>query len=102
MESDMVKTVGIDGIISGVAKCYGVTTREILGESRIKSLVEPRKIASYLIKKHTFLTYEDIGSYMNRTHATIIYHCKEIEREINDSPQMAETLASVERHIFGK
>ena len=61
-------------IIAQVASYTGVTVQDIQGQSRKRKIVYPRHMVCYLAKKHTNLSYPQIGKLLGgRDHSTVIH-----------------------------
>ena len=55
-----------------------VTNIDILNEkSRHRDVVDARKMYGYIAKNYTLLTYQAIGDYIGKDHATIMHYNKE-------------------------
>jgi len=55
-----------------------VTNIDILKEkSRHRDVVDARKMFGHIAKNHTLLTYQAIGDYIRKNHATIMHYNKE-------------------------
>jgi len=91
-----------EAIESAVCECFGVTPGNLRSSARTRSCSEPRKVAAYLMKMHTILSYQEIGEFFGRTdHSTAHYwvqYCKkEIER---GSLFMIDIVNQVNESIF--
>lgn len=58
------------------AKNY--TIKDIIGKKRNRQLVYLRQIYCMLARKYTKLISEEIGSYINRDHATVLYSIQQV------------------------
>ncbi len=68
-------------IISIVCDYYGIKSKDLLGDSRVKKVSRARATAAYLARKHTSMTLKDIGEMLDRKHSTIIYLIKAVEKD---------------------
>lgn len=82
-----------DNIISTVADVYGVTKRDILGNSRKQPIAEARQLAMYLYWKEKY-TSVAIAKMFGREHATILHNIKRIKELIE--------IDAVTRKMFNK
>ena len=58
---------------------FNLTTTKLKSSSRKRELSEKRMMLSYFLRNKIGLTYQDIGSLLNRHHSSIIFHVKSIE-----------------------
>lgn len=74
-------TITIDDIKTTICEYYGITKEQLVGNSKVSTIVTPRFIAIYLCRSMLNLTFEDIGKeFGNRDHSTIMNACLKIER----------------------
>ena len=75
----------VDRIINAVCEVTDVSREQFLSSSRLRKLVIPRQIASYLIDKYTSNSLTAIGRIISsgkpKNHATIIYSIKQVEND---------------------
>jgi chromosomal replication initiation ATPase DnaA len=70
-------------IVDAVCEYFGVTPRNLRGPARTRSCSEPRKVAAYLIRERTVLSYQEIAALFGRTdHTTAIYWVRYCDKEI--------------------
>jgi len=76
-----------------VAEHYNLTIAQLKTRSRLRDVVVPRQLAMFLVRETLGgeVSYDVIGAYFNRDHATAIYAC----RTIKDLIQTDKTIASV-------
>lgn len=75
-------------IVRRVANAFGVSEKELLGPSRLRTVLFPRQIAMYLTRELTTLSLPRIGSvFANRDHTTVLHACRKVEEALagNDS-----------------
>ena len=73
----------LDKIIAEVARFYEVTSEDIIGPKRNAKIALARKVAMYLIREITELSFPLIGEkFSGRNHTTVMYSCREIEGDI--------------------
>jgi chromosomal replication initiator protein len=72
-------------IIQTVSNYYNVSVKEILGESRKRTITTPRHVAMYLAKTLTNASYPTLGErFGGRDHTTVLSACQKIERVRRD------------------
>ncbi len=73
----------LDKIVNEVSRFYGVTVDDILGSKRTSKISQARKIAMYVIREATELSYPLIGEkFGGRNHTTVMYSIRDVEAEI--------------------
>jgi chromosomal replication initiator protein len=84
-------------IISSVADFFEVDKKEITSRSRKKKLIKPRQVAIYLMRKHTKMSFPEIGQTIGgRDHSTVIYACEKIEKEIKENNILQDHLKFIQ------
>ena len=87
-------------IIAAVIATFGISEMDLLGKKRSRTIVKPRHICMWLIRKHTSLSFPDIGKiFSNRDHANVQYACNKINNGLKSDPDLKTTIALVERNI---
>lgn len=92
--------IGLDEINAAVAEAFGVSVGDILGADRTREVANPRQCAFFLARKHTKLSYPQIGRGYGRDHTTVLHGVKrwpEKERQSHDARKRrnhAETILS--------
>lgn len=90
-------------IIHKVCKYYGVSKEELIGMSRCRQIVYPRRIAMYLIRKMIGTSFVNIGTVFNRDHGTVLYAVNMIEKELDKDTvfkaSIQDIVSSVEQRI---
>lgn len=65
---------GVDEIIRVVAADFSITYSNILSDSRKREYVDARKLLTYVLRNHYYLSYQKIGSVLGgKNHATAIH-----------------------------
>ena len=82
-----------DKIMEKVSTIYKVTKEELIGKSRVKSLVVPRQIAMYLCSKLTDMNSGMIGTtFGNKDRSSVIHNIKKIEEDILTDENLNTTI----------
>ena len=88
-------------IIKVVAKHYDLKISEIKSKSNSQQVVFPRKVAMFLLRKLSELSYPEIGKLFNdKHHSTVMYAVKDIEERRAKDTNLDRVLAGLE-HQFG-
>lgn len=83
LPKDGVVKITPDKIMDKVSTFYDVTKDELIGKSRIKSLVTPRQVAMYLCSKLTDMNPRMIGNtFGNKDRTTVLHSVSKIEKDL--------------------
>ena len=87
-------------IFDAVATTFGITCADLRSKRRTRNLVRPRHICMWLIRKHTSLSFPDIGKqFGGRDHASVQYACNKIANGLKKDPDLKTTIALIERNL---
>lgn len=82
-----------DKIMEKVSTLYKVTKDELIGKSRVKSLVVPRQVAMYLCSKLTDMNPGMIGrTFGNKDRSSVIHNIKKIEEDLLTDENLNTTI----------
>ena len=85
-----------DQILNAVATHYRVHVAELIGPKRDKTIARPRQIAMYIMREETQVSLPEIGRVLGgRDHTTIMYGCDKISKELEQSTELQQEIASV-------
>lgn len=94
--------VKADDIIKQTAQYYGISIDDLLSSSRLRSLVRPRQMAMFLMKKMTSLSYPAIShKFRKKNHTTVLHAIKVIQQRREDDMSIRndmERLMEILRH----
>jgi len=84
LEDHFIRTahiVRLSDIESVVATCFGLTPADLHTSRKTRSIALARNIAMYLARKHTSMSFPEIGRFMGKkNHSTVILACRKIQR----------------------
>ncbi len=92
---DENKPITIEIIQKAVCDALGIKLQDIKSKKRTKEISNARKIAMYIAKKLTSMSLTEIGNAFGKDHATVIYACKQIEKD----PSTAGLIDSIIRKL---
>ncbi len=76
-----------------VSKYFNIKFSDLKGKKKSNSIVLPRQIAMYLMRKLTKLSFPEIGQYFGgRDHSTVIYSIKKIETLIKEDKKTKDAV----------
>lgn len=67
-------------IIKEVCDLTGLTRNQMIGPSRLKRIVWPRRVAMWRMRTELGMTMEMIGEVMNRDHTTVVTALQNVKR----------------------
>ena len=92
-----------ENILSYVSRYYQLEESVVTGQQRVRSAVEARQIAMYLIRVMTNLSQDNIGQlFDNRDHSTVIHSIKQVEQKMKKNPAFAEMVKELKTNITSK
>jgi len=91
--------ISIEKIISEVARSYNVSENDILSNRRTANLVLARKVAMYIAKEITGLSYKAIGVKFGKDHTTVLYSVQKTEEYIKDKPYEKELIEDIIKNL---
>ena len=95
-------TISPDTILETVADAFGVSSAEILGNSRRGHVTVPRHLAMFLAVALTDLNKSAVARYFRRNdHSTVINAEKNVKRRIDRDPEFARAVADLRNVLAG-
>jgi chromosomal replication initiator protein len=100
MVKEIYKRITPDIILERVGAYFGFGKDDLKKKKRNKTLVLPRQISMYLIRRLTDLSLPEIGGVFGaKHHTTVLYACKKIDRELNKDEKLKLTIDSIAQEI---
>ncbi len=87
--------ITVDRILNTVSKKYGIPTEDIKAKKRSASIVNARHICIYLIRRLTDISFNSIGDFFSRDHATIISAYKKVESLMETNQKFAREIGEL-------
>ena len=69
-------------IIAECAEEFGITVKDILGNSRVNHIVMARRKAAWIFYQRGTMSYPQIGRLLNKDHSTIIHAVKKYQQSL--------------------
>ena len=66
-----------------MADYYNLPTDLLYGKSRKREISDARQLVMYLAKKEAQMSSTSIGAKLDRTHATVLHACIQIEQRMS-------------------
>jgi chromosomal replication initiator protein len=91
------RSLGLDGIDQTVATYFGLTPADLHTSRKTRTIALARGIAMYLARKHTDMSFPEIGRFMgNKNHSTVILATRKIDQLVRgDEMVMRQTPAGL-------
>lgn len=94
------RQINFEIITQEVASHFGIETDQIFTKSRKREISDARQMVMYLAKKHTKMPLTAIGTRLSRTHATVLYACKNIEERLPLEKQLQNDINQIESALI--
>jgi chromosomal replication initiator protein len=95
------KAISPKQVIDKVAKFYDLSSKDLLGISRVAQIKTPRQIAMYLMNEELGLSTVRIGREFSKDHTTIMHGIKKIKTDMKADFYLRQQLASLREKIYG-
>ena len=94
------QSVSAERIIQSVAEYFGITSKDICGARRNRSISEPRQYAMYITRKLTDHSLPEIGrSFGGKDHTTVLAACRKFEKLEAAGGDIQRTIQELERRL---
>lgn len=95
------KKIGFEDILKTVALFYHLTTTELKSSKRKKTISQPRQIAMFLARKHTDLSFPELGQkFGGKDHTTIMHGVGKIQAELTINEGLQNSIAAIEKNLL--
>lgn len=94
------RQLNFEMIIQGVSSYYKIESDQLFSKSRKREISDARQMVMYLAKKHAKMPLTAIGTRLSRTHATVLYACKNIEERLPIEKQLQEDVCKIENALL--
>lgn len=94
------KTISVKQLIDKVAKYYGLSSKDLLGTSRVKNIKTARQIGMYLMKEELGLSTVEIGRELSKDHTTIMHGIKVIKNNLKTDFSLREQITDLRQKIY--
>lgn len=94
------RSVTMHEIVDATVAHYDVRPKEIIGRGRTKRVVTPRKVAMFLGRKLTEMSYPELGRFFdNRDHTTVLDAYRSIEKQREKDATLRDAIVAIERAL---
>lgn len=89
------RALGLDEIDQTVATYFGLTPADLHTSRKTRTIALARGIAMYLARKHTEMSFPEIGRFMgNKNHSTVILANRKIEKLLQEGATVSRQTAA--------
>jgi chromosomal replication initiator protein len=93
-------SISVPAIIESVARFHSIRSADITGKKRTRTLTDPRHIAMYLARRHTNLSFPELGrEFGGRDHSTVQHGFRKVERGLLENPDLAYKIRLIETSL---
>lgn len=78
----------VDDIEAVVATFFGVTPADIHSSRRTKTVSAARMVAMYLSRRHTQMSYPEIGRHMGKNHSSVVLAVQKMEKLLAEGGEL--------------
>lgn len=89
-----------DKIKSEICKRYGLEWSTIEGKSRVRKVVDARRLYCGLLRDIFHLTYQEMGNILNKNHATIIHNIQQHDTFVRILKSYKKNYEEIERTLM--
>ena len=94
------RQVNFEMIAEAVSDYFNLDTDSIFSKSRKREISDARQIVMYLAKKMLKMPLTVIGARLNRSHATVLYACRNVEERLPIEKQLNEDTLAIEAALM--
>lgn len=94
------KQLNFEMITQSVSAYYNIEPDDLFTKSRKREISDARQMVMYLAKKHVKMPLTAIGTRLSRTHATVLYACKNIEERLPLEKQLQDDVNKIETSLM--
>ncbi|HMO01695.1 MAG TPA: chromosomal replication initiator protein DnaA [Oligoflexia bacterium] len=95
-------SLSVNDIKRAVCCHFNIKVSELCSKLRSRNISFPRQIAMYLCRKHTVLSYPEIGAqFGGREHSSVIHSCSVVGERLLVDDKLIMTVKEIEKTFFG-
>ena len=94
------KQLTFESIAETVADYYNLPTELIYGKSRKREISDARQLVMYLARKEAQMSSTSIGARLDRTHATVLHACTQVEQRMSIEKDFSREVATITANLM--
>lgn len=91
--------VNFEMVTQAVAQHFNINPDLLFTKTRKREISDPRQILMFLAKKLVGMSLKKIGTKLGRTHATVIYACRNIEERLPIDKELRAAVDAIQETI---
>lgn len=91
--------VNFEMVTQAVAAYFNLDSDVLFTKTRKREISDARQIVMYLAKKLVGMSLKKIGTKLGRTHATVIYACRNIEERLPIDKELSASIDAIQESI---
>lgn len=99
IEQEKTEPATIPAIQRKVADYFDVRVADMTSKYRTSAITLPRQIAMYLCRTMTTASFPEIGAAFEKTHATVLYAHRMIEKRRSADPQLNQIVTKLSKQL---
>lgn len=101
-ESRPHPSVSLKEVAETVASYFNLKIKDLRGPRRVKTIVQSRQVAMYLIRHDLQSTLKEIGGFFgNRDHTTVMHSVEKITKQLPGLENLRIDIASIRKRLYG-
>jgi len=98
-EKERREPVTVDSIQKCVAAYFDIRLSDMTSKHRSQGVAMPRQVAMYLCRRLTALSFPEIGHAFEKTHATVMHACNQMDLRISKDDQLQQMVNSISKQL---
>mgnify|MGYP001029518237 FL=1 len=94
------RQINFEMLTAAVCAHYGVDADLVFTKSRKREISDARQVVMFLAKKLLKMPFTAIGVRLGRSHATVLYACKNIEERMPLEKQLSDDILAIEAAVM--
>ena len=94
------RSTEFDDVLREVCSYYNVEQSLVFTSSRKREISDARQMVMYLAKQLAKMSFKAIGQRLGRSHATVLYGCRQIEERIPYEKQLQEASDTITKTLL--
>lgn len=99
LDQETKTSINIPLIQKNTADFFDIRLADMTSVHRAQNIALPRQVAMYLCRKLTPSSLPEIGLAFGKTHATVLYACRQIERKIGNDHSLKQAIVKISKNM---
>ena len=95
------KSITIEKVAKITADYYNLSVDDFIGSARNQKISASRRVAVYLSREITGMSFEAIAEYLNKTHPTMLYSYQKVKDDLKVNKDLRSDIAEITKRIKG-